>query len=85
MLYMTIYFFYKESDAYGEFSNFARYPVEIHDVIWFTSEHYFQAMKFPHDPEYQEKKEPLKRATILKWEILGKLSYVLIGKRLRII
>ena len=50
---MTINF-YKESDAYGEFSNFAGYPVEIHDFIWFTSEHYFQAMKFPHDPENQE-------------------------------
>ena len=24
---------YKESDAYGEFSNFARYPIVIHDVI----------------------------------------------------
>ena len=47
MLYMTI--------AYGEFSNFARYPIVIHDVIWYTTEHYFQAMKFPHDPEYQEK------------------------------
>ena len=54
MLYMTIYF-HKESDAYGEFSNFARYPIEIHYVIWYTTEHYFQAMKFPHDPEYQEK------------------------------
>ena len=51
---MTIYF-YRESDAYGEFSNFARYPIVIHDVIWHTSEHYFQAMKFPHDPDYQEK------------------------------
>ena len=35
---MTINF-YKESDAYGEFSNFARYPIVIHNVIWFTSEH----------------------------------------------
>ena len=51
---MTIYFF-KESDAYGECSNFARYPIVIHDVIWYTTEHYFQAMKFPHDSEYQEK------------------------------
>ena len=85
MLYMTIYF-YKESDAYGEFSNFARYPVEMHNVIWYTSEHYFQAMKFPHDPEYQEKIRTTKAChDIKKWEILGKLSYVPIGKRLRII
>ncbi|MFM7986972.1 MAG: hypothetical protein ACKPKO_47430 [Candidatus Fonsibacter sp.] len=40
--------FYKESDAYGEFSNFARYPIVIDDVM---SEHYFQAMKLPHDQE----------------------------------
>ena len=52
---------YKESDAYGEFSNFARYPIVIHNVIWHTSEHYFQAMKFPHDPEYQEKVRTTKR------------------------
>jgi len=47
--------FYKESDAYGEFSNFARYPIVIDDVMWYSSEHYFQAMKFPHDRDYQEK------------------------------
>jgi ribA/ribD-fused uncharacterized protein len=51
---MTIYF-YRKSDAYGEFSNFARYPIIIDNVVWDTSEHYFQAMKFPHDPDYQEK------------------------------
>ncbi|MFM7980482.1 MAG: hypothetical protein ACKPKO_14305 [Candidatus Fonsibacter sp.] len=48
--------FYKESDAYGEFSNFARYPIVIEDVMWYSSEHYVQAMKFPHDQEYQKKK-----------------------------
>ena len=52
MLYMTIYVD-TESDAYGEFSNFAKYPIAIHYVIWYTSEHYVQAMKFPRDPEYQ--------------------------------
>ncbi|MFM7989916.1 MAG: NADAR family protein [Candidatus Fonsibacter sp.] len=51
---MTI-FVDKESDAYGEFSNFARYPIVIDDVLWYSSEHYFQAMQFPHDREYQEK------------------------------
>ena len=45
---------YEESDAYGEFSNFAIYPIIIHNVIWHTSEHYFQAMACPHDPDYQE-------------------------------
>ena len=85
MLYMTIYF-NKESDAYGKFSNFAKYPIVIHDVIWYTSEHYFQAMLFPHDPVYQEKIRTTKACHDIKnWEILDKLSYVRIGKRLMII
>jgi ribA/ribD-fused uncharacterized protein len=32
--------------AYGEFSNFARFPVEIDGRTWPTTEHYFQAQKF---------------------------------------
>lgn len=62
---MTIYF-YRESDAYGEFSNFARYPIIIDNVLWHTSEHYFQAMKFPHDPDYQEKIRTIKECHIIK-------------------
>jgi N-glycosidase YbiA len=38
--------FYSTKDAYGEFSNFAAFPVEIDGRIWPTSEHYFQAQKF---------------------------------------
>ncbi len=45
---------------------FARYPIVIHDVIWYTTEHYVQAMKFAHDPEYQEKIRTTNRVTILK-------------------
>ena len=37
------------------FPTFARYPIVIHNVIWYTYEHYCQAVEFPHDPEYQEK------------------------------
>ena len=66
---MTIYF-YKESDAYGEFSNFARYPIVIDDVMWYSSEHYFQAMKFPHDLEYQDKIRTTKACRDIK--ILGR-------------
>lgn len=62
---MTIYF-YRESDAYGEFSNFARYPIIIDNVLWHTSEHYFQAMKFPHDPDYQGKIRTIKECHIIK-------------------
>ena len=31
---------------YGEFSNFARYPIHLKGKVWPTSEHYFQAQKF---------------------------------------
>jgi predicted NAD-dependent protein-ADP-ribosyltransferase YbiA (DUF1768 family) len=35
--------FYRTGDAYGEFSNFAAYPIRFKDVEWPTTEHYFQA------------------------------------------
>ena len=38
--------FYKTKEPYGEFSNFARYPVLIDGLIWPTTEHYYQAQKF---------------------------------------
>lgn len=50
---MTIYF-YSKTDAYGEFSNFSKYGIEMEGVWWPTVEHYFQAQKF-NNPDYQEK------------------------------
>lgn len=38
--------FYHLHEPYGEFSNFARFPIELKGKIWPTSEHYFQAQKF---------------------------------------
>jgi ribA/ribD-fused uncharacterized protein len=38
--------FYSVSDEYGEFSNFAPYPIRLDGQTWPTSEHYFQAQKF---------------------------------------
>lgn len=38
--------FYSVGDDYGEFSNFARYPISIGKQRWPTTEHYFQAQKF---------------------------------------
>ena len=38
--------FYSINDEYGEFSNFARFPIKLKGKRWATSEHYFQAMKF---------------------------------------
>ncbi len=45
--------FYHLDGDYGCFSNFARYPLELKDKIWPTSEHYFQAQKFV-GTEYEE-------------------------------
>ena len=45
--------FYSTSDAFGEFSNFARFPIRLKKQLWPTSEHYFQAMKFT-DASYRE-------------------------------
>ena len=38
--------FYRVHDTFGEFSNFARFPIQLKGKTWPTSEHYFQAQKF---------------------------------------
>lgn len=38
--------FYSVTDKYGEFSNFAAFPIALDGDRWPTSEHYFQALKF---------------------------------------
>lgn len=38
--------FYRTGDPYGEFSNFAAFPIELKGRVWPTSEHFFQAQKF---------------------------------------
>lgn len=45
--------FYRVQDPYGEFSNFAPYPITLDGKVWPTSEHYFQAHKFL-DETHQE-------------------------------
>ena len=46
--------FYRVGDEYGQFSNFAPYPITLDGERWPTSEHYFQAQKFD-DPAYRQK------------------------------
>lgn len=46
--------FYSVNDDFGEFSNFALYPVKIDGETWQTTEHYFQAQKFE-DKAYRKK------------------------------
>ena len=47
--------FYGKQDPFYQFSNFYSAPISIDSKIWPTTEHYFQAMKFPDVPEFQEK------------------------------
>lgn len=42
----NIIHFYRVSDEFGCFSNFAPYSIELDGKRWPTSEHYFQAQKF---------------------------------------
>ena len=45
--------FYRVQDPYGAFSNFSPHPFQLKGRVWPTSEHYFQAQKFP-DTEHEE-------------------------------
>jgi N-glycosidase YbiA len=48
-------YFHEDYDEYGFCSNFFKSPILIDGKLWPTTEHYFQAMKFPTRPEHQEK------------------------------
>src|SRR5581483_10799122 len=51
---MSVIHFYKVGEPYGEFSNFAPYPIRLNGKTWPTSEHYFQARKFAGEPDEEE-------------------------------
>ncbi|MDJ1492764.1 NADAR family protein [Cytophagaceae bacterium DM2B3-1] len=60
-------FFYSVSEAYGEFSNFALYPIKLKGKMWPTSEHYFQAQKFvgtPYEETIRKAISPMKAAEL---------------------
>ncbi len=46
--------FYSVTGDYGAFSNFAAYAFKLGGQTWPTSEHYFQANKFPGTPQFEE-------------------------------
>jgi ribA/ribD-fused uncharacterized protein len=57
--------FYSTKGPYGAFSNFSRHPINVDNVIWPTSEHYFQAQKFAgteHEDEIRAAKTPSEAA-----------------------
>lgn len=49
-----IIYFYNTLGTYGCFSNFSRHGFELDDLYWLTSEHYFQAHKFPNTPHLEQ-------------------------------
>jgi hypothetical protein len=54
--------FYLKGDAYGEFSNFAAFPIQLEGRDWPTTEHYFQAQKFAgsdYEEAIREAKSPM--------------------------
>jgi ribA/ribD-fused uncharacterized protein len=59
---MTTINFYQVSAPYGEFSNFSAHPIRLKGRTWPTTEHYFQAQKFPgtaHEEEIRLIKSPM--------------------------
>lgn len=54
--------FYRTNEPYGEFSNFAKFPILLKGQVWPTTEHYFQAQKFV-GTEYEEKVRCAKSAS----------------------
>ena len=54
--------FNSKSASYSELSNFHWAPFTLEDKIWNTVEHYFQAQKFPADPNLQERIRAAKTA-----------------------
>lgn len=62
---MRVVKFYRTGDAYGEFSNFAAFPIRLNGVEWPTTEHYFQAQKFtgtPHEEAIRVADSPMTAA-----------------------
>lgn len=58
-------YFYSTKDTYGDFSNFAPFPIVVDGVPWRTSEHYFQGQKFAGQAAEQQVREaisPMKAA-----------------------
>jgi ribA/ribD-fused uncharacterized protein len=54
--------FYGVKDEYGAFSNFAPFPIRLNGRTWPTTEHYFQAQKFPgssHEEEIRRATSPM--------------------------
>ena len=69
-----IYFYDEKDPIYGFLSNFYKAPITIDNVTWPTTEHYFQASKFPSNtPMGREYREIIRKAnTGNKSALLGR-------------
>jgi hypothetical protein len=47
-------YFYNKDEPFYVFTNFYPAPITLDDKRWPSTEHYFQAQKFPNDPSLQE-------------------------------
>jgi len=54
--------FNSKSASYSELSNFHLSPFMLEGKMWPTVEHYFQAQKFPADPDLQERIRAAKKS-----------------------
>lgn len=48
-------YFYQSGQPYYQFTNFFANPISLDGKIWPTSEHYFQAQKYPNNAALQER------------------------------
>lgn len=55
--------FYRPDEPWGELSNFASFPIEVHGRVWATSEHFFHGQKYA-GTDWEERV----RATAAPWE-----------------
>lgn len=52
---MVIRFHGASHEHYGWLSNFSPWEIVVNGQCWPSVEHFYQAMKFPHDPERQQR------------------------------
>lgn len=50
-MYIPKFYFYRANNKFGFLSNFYKASITVDGEFWHTSEHYYQAHKFPNHPE----------------------------------
>lgn len=73
--------FYSTGDDYGDFSNFAAWPIKVDGKTWPTSEHYFQAQKFLDENTAKRSVGFLPLWSPLAWGVIVPSHFVKTGSR----